>query len=368
MAVKERRLKDGTVVYDARVFMGYDADGKPDRRSVTRRTKRAAEIEEAKMLAEKDALRNRSGKMTLSQFIDNYYWPVASKRLSATSLDTYEKEIRLRIRPSLGNCDIRDIDRRRIQRMVDGIATESVARKCIGVLKTILNEAKGDGLIIANPTEANYAMPQKGRKRDNGVVLTTFGQISALLEIVKENGSQSVQRIAYTGLLQGLRPEERYALDWNDLDMEHDTISVTKAYVIASSKHGGRQPKKTKTEKSNRVIPMHPDFAEWLSTVPGGNGPFIVGADGGRISPSTAQKRWRKFLCDNANKLKEADVEPVTIENMRHSFATSYLHAGGNVEDLSRILGHSDINTTYRKYVRPNIEDLRRGMMTVSGR
>ncbi|OUO95393.1 hypothetical protein C2L80_01405 [Rubneribacter badeniensis] len=50
---------------------------------------------------------------------------------------------------------------------------------------------------------------------------------------------------------------------------------------------------------------------------------------------------------------------------MRHSFATSYLHAGGGVEDLSRILGHSDINTTYRRYVRPNVEDLRRGMDAV---
>lgn len=50
---------------------------------------------------------------------------------------------------------------------------------------------------------------------------------------------------------------------------------------------------------------------------------------------------------------------------MHHSFATSYLHAGGGVEDLSRILGHSDINTTYRRYVRPNVEDLRRGMDAV---
>ncbi|WP_417135102.1 tyrosine-type recombinase/integrase [Rubneribacter badeniensis] len=58
-------------------------------------------------------------------------------------------------------------------------------------------------------------------------------------------------------------------------------------------------------------------------------------------------------------------VPHVTIENMRHSFATSYLHAGGGVEDLSRILGHSDINTTYRRYVRPNVEDLRRGMDAV---
>ena len=105
---------------------------------------------------------------------------------------------------------------------------------------------------------------------------------------------------------------------------------------------------------------MHPDFEEWLSGIPSGGKAFIVGADGKRISPSTAQKRWRKFLDDNP------DAKRVTIENMRHSFATSYLHAGGNVEDLSKLLGHSDINTTYRRYVRPSVDDLRRGMIAVS--
>lgn len=356
MSIRERVLSDGTTVYDVVVYTGFKPDGKRDRKSITCRTKRAAELEEARWIAKADAMRGRSGRITLSDYVDEHYWPVASRRLAATSLDTYEKELRLRIRPHLGNVDVRDIDRARVQKMVDSIATESVARKCVGVLKTVLNEAKGDGLIIANPAEATFAMPRKGRKRDNGLVLTTFGQIGELLSIVRERGSQSVQSIAYTGLLQGLRPEERYALDWRDIDMADRTITVDKAYVASSARHGGERLKPTKTEMSARVVPMHPDFAEWAESLERGDGPFILGAGGDRISPSTAQKRWRKFLADNQ------DAAPVTIENMRHSFATSYLHAGGNVEDLSRLLGHSDINTTYKKYIRPSVDDLKRGM------
>jgi site-specific recombinase XerD len=49
----------------------------------------------------------------------------------------------------------------------------------------------------------------------------------------------------------------------------------------------------------------------------------------------------------------------------RHSFATSYLHAGGRVEDLSRILGHADIVTTYRRYVRPTAADMADGVGSV---
>lgn len=356
MSITPRKLANGKTVYDVCVYMGYTHDGKRDRKKVTCKTLSVAKSEEAKLTAMRDAMRGRSGRITLADYIDRYYWPVAVKRLAATSLDTYEKEIRLRIRPHLGNVDIRDIDRGKIQRMVDNCATSTVARKSIGVLKTILNHAKGDGLIIANPAEATFATPKNGFKRDNGLVLTTFEQIAELLEIVRQKGSQCVQRIAYTGLLQGMRPEERYALDWADVDINSRTISVTKAYVATSAKHGGERLKKTKTEKSTRIIPMHPDFFEWITDVPRGNGAFIVGADGKRISPSTAQKRWRRFLSDNPN------AAPVTIENMRHSFATSYLHAGGQVADLSLLLGHSNIATTMNRYVRPNVDDLRRGM------
>lgn len=358
MSISKRKLKSGRTVYDVCVYTGFTADGRRDRKKVTCRSKRAAEAEHARLLAMRDAMRGRSGRMTLSDYIDARWWPNVSNRLEATSLDTYEKEVRLRIRPALGNMDVRDIDRARIQRMVDGIATESVARKCVGVLKTILNEAKGDGLIISNPAEASFAMPPKGSKRGSGVVLSDFGQILATLDIVRERASESVQRIAYTGLLQGLRPEERYALDWCDLS--DGMVDVHGAYVAASMRHGGRQMKRTKTERSERTVPMMPQFAEWLSTQERGDGAFILGSDGGRISPSTAQNRWRIFLRDNP------DVPKVSIENMRHSFATSYLAAGGRIETLSRILGHADISTTMRRYVRPDLGSIADDMARLS--
>ena len=116
--------------------MGYRADGSPDQRQVTCRTKRAAELEDAKLLSERDAMRGRSGRMTLRSYIEHHYWPAASGRLEATSKDTYRREIDKRILPALGNVDVRDIDRQRIQAMVGGIATYDVARKCVGVLKT----------------------------------------------------------------------------------------------------------------------------------------------------------------------------------------------------------------------------------------
>lgn len=364
MSITPRTLKDGTVVYDVREYVGFTIDGKRDREMTTCRSMPEAKREQARMIAMRDARRNRSGRCTFGQYVDRWYWP-STASLAPTSRDTYRREIDKRLRPALDNIDIRDIDRLRIQRIVDGCATEDVARKCVGVLKTILNEAKGDGLISANPAEARYSMPPKGRKRDNGIVITTFAAMQPLIDAIDEYGDECVEKIAMTGLHLGMRPEERYGLDCTDVRTAQGLVRIRQAYVAASQAEGGRQLKETKTELSARDVPMPRSLVARMERLNprGSTGPFITGADGNRISPSTAQKRWRAFLrwCDENG----LDVPHVTIENMRHSFATSFLHAGGNVEDLSRILGHSDINTTYRRYVRPNVDDLRRGMDAV---
>lgn len=353
MSVTSRKLKDGSTVWDARVFFGYKANGSQDRRCVTVSTKRAAKIEESKMLAERDALRGRGGKMTLQQYIDHHYWPVARGRLAATSLDTYRREIDKRIMPTLGRYDLKDIDRKKIQGMIDAIETSDVARKTLGTLKTILNEAKGDGLIISNPATAKYAMPPKGSNRDNGLVLTDFEQIAAFADIVAHRATQRVQRIVMLGVWQGLRPEERYALDWEDIDTTNDTITIHSAYIEAPKQYGGQQIKEPKTALSSRVIPMHPQFKAWIETIPRTSGAFIKGAHGARLCPSTGRKQYNRFLAANP------DVPPVTIENMRHSFATAYLAQGGRIEVLSKLLGHSNINTTIGRYYRPDVDTLR---------
>lgn len=367
MSIEKRKLKDGTIVWRVREYTGFTIDGRRDRKTITCRTKKEAEIEQAKIVAMRDAMRNRSGRMNFEAYVDGWFWP-RKRNLAPTTKDGYQRELKLRLLPAFGNLDIRDIDRIRIQKMIDGCSTEKVGRNAVSVLKTILNEAKGDGLILGNPACANYVFPPKGTRTPNANVITTFAAMRPLFTALDAYGNQEVEKLAITGLLMGLRPEERYGLDWTDFDFAHHLVYIRHAYTYASPAAGGTHLRKTKTEKSTRTIPLPANAERRIramlrpGTIP--IGAFLPGAYTKRINPATARARWMRFLdwCD-----KEGYVVPhITLENMRHSFATSYLHAGGNVEDLSRILGHSDINTTYRRYVRPNVEDLRAGMEAVS--
>lgn len=134
-------------------------------------------------------------------------------------------------------------------------------------------------------------------------------------------------------------------------------------HLLHQAAEGGNHLKPPKTEKSARTVPIPQAAQAILVKLPQTDGAFMQGKTTKRLSPSCAQKRIKRFYSWAGS--NGYNLQFVTIENMRHSFATSYLHAGGNVEDLSRILGHTDINTTYKRYVRPSVDDLARGMNSV---
>ena len=126
MSIKKRKLKDGTTVYDAILEYGT-VDGVRDRRKKTFATLKDAQAAEKEAERLRGALRHH-GRLRLGEYVERYYWPIASRRLEATSLDTYRKELDKRILPYLGEEYLEELDRLKIQRMVDGCQTESVGR------------------------------------------------------------------------------------------------------------------------------------------------------------------------------------------------------------------------------------------------
>ena len=364
MSIQKLSTKSGTR-YRVRLRIGYKPDGRDAWETSTWNTLQEARDEEARLRTLSRQMAASDGSMPLEAYVQRVWWPSLAA-LAPSTRSTYEKELRLRILPALGRRALRSIDRASIQRMVDGCATESVARKAVGTLRTILNEAKHDGRIAANPADARFSMPPKGRKRDESTVVSRFADMPVLLDAAaryeREEGDATPLLLMATGLLMGLRPEERYALDWEAFDADMELCAVSQAYTCASKAEGGNHLKAPKTAAGRRMVPV-PDAARAILEPRRSTGAVILGAEGQRVPPSTARHRVSRFY-------RWADAEGlnvpyVTIENMRHSFATSYLHAGGNVEDLSRIMGHSDINTTYRRYVRPSAADLARAASAI---
>lgn len=373
MPITKRKLKNGKTVYDVREDMGFTVDGKRDRPKRTFATLREAKAEQIRMLAVRDARRNRSGKILFRDYVNNW-WRPSTKGLAPNTHKSYDRDLRVHIMPVIENVDIRDINRAHVQRIVNGCSTHRrAAKNAVATLRTILNQAIADNIIVVNPANGKLSFPPRKHKRSE-TVLTDFAQIKRFLAYVEEYNALGLDKgdtclkMAVTGLLMGLRPEERYGLDWSDFSWKTQTVRIQRAYARGENEPNALRETKTGDKGSNRTVPM-PVAAYMIlkrlyrdgATVR--VGAFANGATQPRISPATAYSRWRKFLKWGRSEGRE--LPQVSLENCRHSFATSYLHAGGNVEDLSKILGHSNINTTFRRYVRPSDDDLKKAVLAI---
>jgi integrase len=71
--------------------------------------------------------------------------------------------------------------------------------------------------------------------------------------------------------------------------------------------------------------------------------------------PQRTPRQWQARLRAAA---EAAGIPPVSPHTLRHTFATRYLQAGGDIYVLSKILGHSSVKITEQVYAHLAAEDL----------
>ena len=131
----------------------------------------------------------------------------------------------------------------------------------------------------------------------------------------------------------GLRIGELMDLEWSDVDFEERTLKVNKSYDY---KHKKLKTTKTGGERKVRLTPQAVEALKELYEVTGPAGiVFII--DGGYM-PYHQAERWLKVVAPKY----------VTPHNLRDTYATLRLAKGDNIVDVSRQLGHSQIETTLK--------------------
>ena len=115
--------------------------------------------------------------------------------------------------------------------------------------------------------------------------------------------------------MTGVRITEAVNVTKKDIDYENYTITIK---WQKSKKYG------------NRNIPMYPMLANILQLY------TAINKINDKIFPITRQRAWQIVQ-------KELQGHP---HQFRHSFAVNWLRCGGDIVVLSRMLGHSKIQTT----------------------
>ncbi len=159
---------------------------------------------------------------------------------------------------------------------------------------------------------------------------------------------------ALISLHTGLRIGEICALQWGDIDLNKDIITVRHTVSRIKDDHG---TKKTilildtpKTKSSKRNIPISSVLKPILKDAYNRKkSNFVVSTTDSFVGTRTFDYRFRKMI-------KRNNFDIISFHTIRHTFATRCVEAGMDAKTLSEILGHASVSTTMNIYVHPSME------------
>ena len=130
---------------------------------------------------------------------------------------------------------------------------------------------------------------------------------------------------------------------WEDVDLAAGVIRVERSWDAQA-----RVVVEPKSRAGRRRVPVAGVLRDILleHKMAAGGGKLVVGrgADGDRpFNDSTIAERAR-------NAWRRAGLEPITLHEARHTFASLMIAAGVNAKALASYMGHSSVTITYDRY------------------
>ncbi|MCH9759475.1 MAG: site-specific integrase [Actinomycetia bacterium] len=279
----------------------------------------------------------RLGRSPLSriwmQFSDSKKPAVSPKTWSG-----YTQHWQLRIAPRFGHVPVDEVTRADIQGFVDGLTVGPWAKvSTLRLLRSILDVAHQDGRIHVNPAAGVSAgrIPERERHR-----YLTAQEVQTLAVACGDQGDV-VTMLAYTGL----RWSELVGLRVKDIDLAARRLYVRRAAPEVEGRIVIGPPK---TRAGIRTVPLPQVVVDaFISRIDGRalEEPAVTSPNGAMLRSNN----WRRHTHWN-NVLKETHLAPLTIHELRHTYASLARKSGADLRYVQKTMGHSTPTVTANIY------------------
>lgn len=336
------------------------------RRTVSARTKEAAERRRAEKLAELAAA-TPGGRLgndpTIAELTSWWLENVAAITVRPSTLHTYRKDAS-RIDGHLGASLVADLDTEAVRAFLAAMRREglaaSTARNARTRLRQIAEHAVELGYLASNPVPRVPAPKETAEERKRRRTLTpeeTRTLVGAL------TGTGSLDAAVAMLFTTGLRVSEVLGLAWSDLDLAAGTATVRRGATYTGGGVGVRldRPKTTGTSGVYHLAPTVVDLlrkrrkAQAAERLAAGPAWTTITYEGEIIEPVFTTKAGALVVRqDVANAIrracKRAGIAPdgIATHTGRRSVVTSLFVAGLPLDDVARHVGHADPSTTSR--------------------
>jgi integrase len=361
MSIRERRLANGSLVFDVTLDIGPDPEtGKRRQRrwTVTTRTnaRRTEREKRAEIARGEDGVRVR---VTLAAWLEIWLTTIIAVRCEGTTLTSYRWTATTRIIPQLGALPLADLTEMRIQRFIAALASTPTAtrttlsRRSIEDAYRILHMALADAvrsrLLPRNPA-AGVTLPKREQRLRKAT--WTEREAAAFLAVASQDvGYEPVWTLA---VCTGMRRAELLGLRWSDIDWQTGTARVVQTRTKRASTAISKPPKNA---GSRRPVPLPTPLLAFLAThkerqelhkaecLDAYEDHDLVCANpyGRHWYPDTITHRFKELVA-------RAGVPALNLHYTRHSYASIALARGAGLRAVGEVLGHVDPTTTIRIY------------------
>jgi integrase/recombinase XerD len=250
--------------------------------------------------------------------IINFCHWLKEQKKSPSTISTYKRELEkyqewLRKK----NCDINHLTKGDIQSYILFLEQQ---QKSLATIDKTIGSIRTFAKFLEKP-ELTFGIITKPVEKNDHIETLSANEYSLLLNKVKEDGELRNIAIVYVLLHTGIRVSELCRLNRSDVDLIRNELIVQKS-------------------EQGRLIPLSTDtrvhLQNYLRSHTSKDAIFITNA-GDRITERAVQYMLKKYHV-NPNKL-------------RHTFCQKLVDSNIDIEIVSRLAGHRDLNVT-KRYVK----------------
>lgn len=279
--------------------------------------------------------------LTLEEIVRDHYLPAISKRRRANTVSGYVSSLELHVLPRWGGWTIGELSRDEVQDWVDelvGNCGPGGAWKAYKCLRQVVRWAIRQWALLVVDVTVGIERPRRPAYRP--VTLSP----KQLNERVRGMWGHKHEATHILSTALALRPGESYALDWADISWRDGAVRVCK--TLQQSKGGVLHVYPTKTEQGDRILYLPRWARERLHALW-----VAAGRPKGRIigdaTPAAVSSAIRRYA-------RRKGLPEVTMQCLRHTWATIASGAGVAIETIARFLGHTSLDMAYEHYMRPS--------------
>ena len=341
-----------------RVFVGTDINGKSLIKSTTFTPPDGVTAKRAEKLAQEYAFEyerhcrgyvDLNENMRFSELAEWYFTNYAPIELKESTIYTYKGQYKNHIAPVIGNMKVKDITTPKLTQVIQSYELNpATVKKLYVIIQSIFRRGVEQGFIRNTPCH-NVLLPKRKTSRRNKAL--EEDKLKRFVSFLNEKPwDEDFKRIIRVLLYTGMRSGECLGLAWEDVDFEHNIISINHTLTDLGGKHHLTPPK---TESSIRQIAMGHDlkqillaqrtYIEDLKLALGDDFAHpemvFVSALGNYRDRNSVYHSFKRFT-------KGTEFSDMTLHQLRHCNATLLLNQGFDLKVVSAHLGHCNINVT----------------------